>query len=97
MLPLFAFVAASALFAQGVKVVLESAQDGRFAGRAFFLPGGMPSSHSSAVTTLTCIVMKVDGMGSTTAAIACTLLGYMLYGKRRPPFPLPAPSPTTPN
>ena len=76
---LFVLVGLGALVAQAVKVIIESVSEGRFAINAFFLPGGQPSSHSAAATTLLCALAHIDGLGGTSTAAAATLWGYMLY------------------
>ena len=75
----FVLVGLGALVAQAVKVIIESVSEGRFAINAFFLPGGQPSSHSAAATTLLCALAHIDGLGGTSTAAAATLWGYMLY------------------
>eukprot|EP00656_Telonema_subtile_P018602 TRINITY_DN20083_c0_g1_i1.p1 TRINITY_DN20083_c0_g1~~TRINITY_DN20083_c0_g1_i1.p1 ORF type:complete len:202 (+),score=44.52 TRINITY_DN20083_c0_g1_i1:108-713(+) len=72
-------VVLGAAVAQAAKVVIESVKEERFALESFCLPGGMPSSHASCVTTLLCLVIHLDGIGSTSTAIVFTLWGYMLY------------------
>merc|ERR1711907_853532 len=72
-------VALAALAAQACKVVLESIHQSSIAWGSFFLPGGMPSSHSAAVTALVLFVMASDGLDSSSTAIAATVWGFVIY------------------
>lgn len=45
----------------------------------WFQHGGMPSSHSAFVSSLLIVVGTIDGMGSTTFAVATVFAGIVWY------------------
>jgi len=45
----------------------------------WFQHGGMPSSHSAFVSSLLIVVESIDGLGSTTFAIASVFAGIVWY------------------
>jgi acid phosphatase family membrane protein YuiD len=65
--------------AQVVKVVLRSVQERRLDLRALADTGGMPSSHSALVVALATTVGRIDGLGSSTFAIALIFSLVVMY------------------
>lgn len=64
---------------QAFKVVYELIKYKKLNIRRMWGSGGMPSSHSALVCSLTTIVALVDGMASTTFAISLVLSGVVMY------------------
>jgi acid phosphatase family membrane protein YuiD len=62
------------LLAEVTKHFLEGTVHG-----IWFQHGGMPSSHSAFVASLLIVVGTIDGVGSTTFAIATVLAGIVWY------------------
>lgn len=58
------------VFAQVIKVPIQFVVTKQFKPGLVFSTGGMPSSHSAAVSALTTGVGLLDGIGSTTFAIS---------------------------
>jgi acid phosphatase family membrane protein YuiD len=59
----------SGLAAQAAKVVLELLAHRRWRPTLFFSNGGMPSSHTATVTTLTILVGRAEGWDSTVFSL----------------------------
>ncbi len=69
-----------ALFlAESLKVVITSVQQKKLSLRTFLHSGGMPSGHSSLVSSLATVVYFVSGLGSVEFAIAMVLAIIVLY------------------
>ncbi len=67
------------LAAQALKVLIEWARTGRFNGLRFFDNGGMPSSHTALVTTLTIGVARYAGVGSSLFAVTLLFSLYFMF------------------
>ncbi|WP_019395049.1 divergent PAP2 family protein [Priestia filamentosa] len=66
-------------FAQAVKVPLEFLATRKFDVRLAFSTGGMPSSHSAAVTSLATAVGISEGFSSTLFAISFVLAVIVMF------------------
>lgn len=64
---------------QSFKVVYELIKYKKLNIRRMWGSGGMPSSHSALVCSLTTIVALIDGVSSTTFAISLVLSGVVMY------------------
>lgn len=76
--PLWTAVAAT-LTAQVFKVLLVAATERRWAFERMLETGGMPSSHSAAVTGLAVAIGLHHGWGSSYFALAAVLGGIVMY------------------
>ena len=65
--------------AQVIKVIWVLMKSRKFDFRRFVGSGGMPSSHSSFVTSLACSVGLLEGFGSTAFAITLVLAMVVMY------------------
>jgi len=77
-IPLFLALVATAL-AQLIKVLLVLLTERRFAGERLLETGGMPSSHSAAVTALATSIGFTEGITSPYFAIAMVFGGIVMY------------------
>ncbi len=62
--PIFTIPLISAIITQGLKGVIRSIQEKKLLWRAFFEWGGMPSSHSALVVSLSTILGLKEGFSS---------------------------------
>nr|WP_133580308.1 divergent PAP2 family protein [Aureibacillus halotolerans] len=69
----------SILFAQVVKVPIEFVTSRKISIALVTSTGGMPSSHSAAVTALATGVGLVEGFGSTYFAISCVFAVIVMF------------------
>lgn len=69
----------SGLAAQAAKVVIELVVHQRFKPSLFFDNGGMPSSHTSTVTTLSLTVGKADGFDSSIFSLVLIFSLYVVF------------------
>lgn len=76
--PLWASIAAI-LFAQVVKIPIQFIASRQFNASLAFSTGGMPSSHSAAVTALATGVGIEQGFGSSVFAIACVFSIIVMF------------------
>ncbi|WP_404454026.1 divergent PAP2 family protein [Oceanobacillus kapialis] len=76
--PLWAALAAI-VFAQVVKIPIRLIVTKEFKPGLAFSTGGMPSSHSAAVAALTTGVGIVEGVTSTTFAVACVFSIIIMF------------------
>ena len=67
------------LTAQALKVLIEWAHTRRFNPLRFFDNGGMPSSHTALVTTLTIGMARFAGIGSTLFAVTLLFSLYFMF------------------
>lgn len=67
------------LAAQALKVLIEWARTRRFNPLRFFDNGGMPSSHTALVTTLTIGIARFAGVGSTLFAVTLLFSLYFMF------------------
>lgn len=67
------------LAAQALKVLIEWARTRRFNPLRFFDNGGMPSSHTALVTTLTIGIARSAGIGSTLFAVTLLFSLYFMF------------------
>jgi acid phosphatase family membrane protein YuiD len=67
------------LMAQALKVLIELARTRRLNLLRFFDNGGMPSSHTALVTTLTIGVARYDGVGSSLFAVTLLFSLYFMF------------------
>ncbi|MFD1039479.1 divergent PAP2 family protein [Virgibacillus byunsanensis] len=76
--PLWAALAAI-IFAQVIKIPIRLAVTREFKPNLAFSTGGMPSSHSAAVTALSTGVGIMEGVTSTHFAIACVFSIIIMF------------------
>jgi acid phosphatase family membrane protein YuiD len=69
----------SMLVAQGIKPLVAVLQGKQLDWARMLETGGMPSSHTSLVTTLTLAVAAAEGVGSTTFAVVLLFSGYFVF------------------
>lgn len=69
----------SVITAQALKIPFEYRQTGRWNWRTMFTPGGMPSSHSAAVSSLATYVGLKRGVYSIEFSIAALLGLIVMY------------------
>ncbi|WP_047983671.1 divergent PAP2 family protein [Ornithinibacillus californiensis] len=77
---------AAIIIAQVIKIPIHFIATKEFAPGLAFSTGGMPSSHSAAVTALSTAIGYVEGFGSTLFAVAAvfsTITMYDASGVRR--------------
>lgn len=67
------------LAAQALKVLIEWARTRRFNPLRFFDNGGMPSSHTALVTTLTIGMARFAGIDSTLFAVTLLFSLYFMF------------------
>jgi len=67
------------LAAQALKVLIEWARTRRFNPLRFFDNGGMPSSHTALVTTLTIGMARFAGISSTMFAVTLMFSLYFMF------------------
>ena len=70
---------ASMLCAQIIKVAYYRAVEGRFKLHHFFEAGGMPSSHSSLVVSLSMIIGLKEGFDSMIFAVVAIFSAIVMY------------------
>lgn len=70
---------ASWFVAQIIKIVIDVVINKKFHPERLIGAGGMPSSHSALVTSMTCAVGNRMGIGSGAFAIALTLSVIVMY------------------
>lgn len=66
------------IVAQTIKFILELRQDG-FSLEDLFESGGMPSSHTSFVSSVVTVIGLIEGFESAIFGLGLTLLGVVLY------------------
>jgi acid phosphatase family membrane protein YuiD len=76
--PLWVALAAT-LAAQVIKIVLVAATERRFAPERLLETGGMPSSHSAAVTAVSATIGLQYGWSSPLFALAAVFAGIVMY------------------
>lgn len=76
--PLWIALAAT-LAAQVIKILLVAATERRFAPERLLETGGMPSSHSAAVTALSATIGIEYGWSSPLFALAAVFAGIVMY------------------
>lgn len=76
--PLWVALAAT-LAAQVIKILLVAATERRFAPERLLETGGMPSSHSAAVTALSATIGIQYGWSSPLFAMAAVFAGIVMY------------------
>jgi acid phosphatase family membrane protein YuiD len=69
----------SGLVAQAAKVVIEAITRRRFRPSLFFDNGGMPSSHTSTVTTLTLAVGTTEGFDSAIFSLVLVFSLFVIF------------------
>ena len=69
----------SGLTAQAAKVVIELVVRRRFRPGLFFDNGGMPSSHTSTVTTLSLTVGRAEGFDSSIFSLVLIFSLYVVF------------------
>jgi len=69
----------SGLIAQVLKVIIESIRSRRLSLLTFFDNGGMPSSHTSLVTTLSVGVARYTGFDSAIFSITLIFSMYFVF------------------
>ena len=67
------------LAAQALKVLIEWARTRRLNPLRFFDNGGMPSSHTAMVVTLTIGIAKYAGVSSSLFAVTCLFSLYFMF------------------
>lgn len=76
--PLLVALAATAI-AQAIKILIVAATERRFAPERLLETGGMPSSHSAAVTSLAIALGIEYGWDSPWFAVAAVFGGIVMY------------------
>ncbi len=69
----------SGLTAQAAKVVIEAVVKRRFRPSLFFDNGGMPSSHTSTVTTLALAVGRAEGFDSSIFSLVLVFSLFVIF------------------
>ena len=69
----------SGLAAQAAKVVVELLARRRWRPGLLFANGGMPSSHTATVTTLTLAVGRLEGFGSSIFSLVLIFSLYVIF------------------
>lgn len=69
----------SGLVAQAAKVVIELVARRRFRPSLFFDNGGMPSSHTATVTTLSLAVGRAEGFDSSIFSLVLIFSLYVVF------------------
>lgn len=67
------------IFAQFIKVPIRLIIEKKLSFRIAFSTGGMPSSHSAAVTALTTAIGIVEGITSSIFALSCVFSVITMY------------------
>lgn len=67
------------LAAQAAKVLVEALVRRRWRPVLFFSNGGMPSSHTATVTTLTILVGRSEGWGSSLAGLVVVFSLFVMF------------------
>jgi len=70
---------ASGLFAQVLKLVVGLLRDRRFQPSLLIASGGMPSSHTAVVTTLSLLVATREGIGSPLFSVVFIFSLYVVF------------------
>jgi len=70
----FSIIVIVMIAAESLKQLISGVKD-----NTWFATGGMPSSHSAFAMSLLLVVGTIDGLSSTTFAIASVLAGYIWY------------------
>lgn len=70
---------ASGLLAQAAKVVVELLAHRRWRPGLFLANGGMPSSHAATVTTLTLLVGRLEGIGSSLFSLVLVFSLFVVF------------------
>jgi len=70
---------ASGLAAQAAKVVVELFVRRRWRPALFFSSGGMPSSHTATVTTLSWLVARQEGVDSSVFSLVLIFSIYVVF------------------
>lgn len=69
----------SGLTAQALKVVIELLRHRRWRPRLFFANGGMPSSHTSTVVTLTILIGHGHGLRDPVFSLVLVFAVYVIF------------------
>ena len=69
----------SGILAQVIKMLIEFAKTGKLHLPTFFYTGGMPSSHTALVTTLTIGVGMESGIGSSVFSVTLIFSLYFIF------------------
>jgi len=67
------------LVAQGAKIVTKSWDKKRFYPQSFFEGGGMPSSHTALVVSVSTAVGIAEGFGSSVFLVAVAFASIVMY------------------
>ncbi|MCX7845731.1 MAG: divergent PAP2 family protein [Dictyoglomaceae bacterium] len=76
--PIFLIPIISAIITQGIKGVIRSIQEKKIIWRAFFEWGGMPSSHSALVVSLSTIIGLKEGFSSPLFILSFFFAGIVI-------------------
>ncbi|MGB9767534.1 MULTISPECIES: divergent PAP2 family protein [Dictyoglomus] len=76
--PVFIIPMMVAMITQGIKGLIRSIQEKKFLWRAFFEWGGMPSSHSALVVSLSLIIGIKEGFNSTIYILSMFFAGIVI-------------------
>ncbi|ACK42894.1 MULTISPECIES: divergent PAP2 family protein [Dictyoglomus] len=76
--PVFIIPMMVAMITQGIKGLIRSIQERKFLWRAFFEWGGMPSSHSALVVSLSLIIGIKEGFNSTIYILSMFFAGIVI-------------------
>jgi len=76
--PIFIIPLSTAFLTQGIKGAIRSLQEKKVLWRAFFEWGGMPSSHSALVVSLSLIIGIKEGFNSTVYILSMFFAGIVI-------------------
>ncbi len=76
--PIFIIPMIVAIITQGIKGLVRSIQEKKFLWKAFFEWGGMPSSHSALVVSLSLIIGIKEGFNSTIYILSMFFAGIVI-------------------
>lgn len=76
--PVFIIPLLVAFIAQGIKGIIRSLQEKKILWKAFFEWGGMPSSHSALVVSLSIIIGIKEGFNSSIYIISMFFAGIVI-------------------
>ncbi|HPU44232.1 MAG TPA: divergent PAP2 family protein [Dictyoglomaceae bacterium] len=76
--PIFVVPISIAILTQGVKGIIRSIQEKRLIGKAFFEWGGMPSSHSALVVSLSLVTGLKEGFDSSIFILSIFFAGFVI-------------------
>lgn len=76
--PIFIIPLSTALLTQGIKGIIRSLQEKKLLWKSFFEWGGMPSSHSALVVSLSLIIGLKEGFNTTVFILSMFFAGIVI-------------------